>query len=159
METELTIRQAGAEDYDKVREVIAETFAFHQQAMPQFFRPTDTPPPAKQFIEDLLEDGDGALFIAQDREVVGFLTIRMRQAHGQPYLTHTRWAVVDNLGIIAERQRQGIGHRLMEAAQHWARQQGAGRVQLTVWEFNEGAIAFYESLGYETVSRHMWKMP
>jgi ribosomal protein S18 acetylase RimI-like enzyme len=45
----------------------------------------------------------------------------------------------------------------MEAAQEWARQRGARRVQLTVWEFNEGAIAFYESLGYETYSRNMWK--
>jgi ribosomal protein S18 acetylase RimI-like enzyme len=147
----------GAEDYARAREVIADTFVFHQQAVPEFFRATDTPPPTRQFITELIENG-GALFLAQDGEVVvGFLTIRVRQAPDELYLAPVCEAIIDNLGIKTDRRRQGIGQKLMEAAQEWARQQRASRVQLTVWEFNVGAIAFYESLGYETLSRSMWK--
>jgi ribosomal protein S18 acetylase RimI-like enzyme len=43
----------------------------------------------------------------------------------------------------------------MRRAQTWARAQGAGEIELTVYEFNEPAIAFYQSLGYKTVSRRM----
>jgi len=34
---------------------------------------------------------------------------------------------------------------------------GATSVQLTVYEFNQAAIDFYRSLGYETLSRRMRK--
>ena len=36
-------------------------------------------------------------------------------------------------------------------------QQGATEIDLTVFEFNAGAIAFYRSLGYETRTRRMSK--
>ncbi len=158
METIITIRQAGVQDYAWAHDVIADTFAFHQQAVPAFFRATGTPPPTQQFITELLQGG-GALFLAQDGEdVVGFLTIRVRQAPDEPYLQPVFEAIVDNLGVKTNRWRQGIGHKLMEAAHQWAKKHGASRVQLTVWEFNAGAIALYESLGYETFSRKMWKI-
>ena len=35
------------------------------------------------------------------------------------------------------------------------RDRGAGAVELIVWEFNAQAIAFYERLGYATLSRKM----
>jgi len=28
---------------------------------------------------------------------------------------------------------------------------------LNVWEFNEGAFGLYETLGYTTMNRNMWK--
>ena len=43
------------------------------------------------------------------------------------------------------------------AAEAWARNHGAERLHLNVWEFNEGAIAFYEALCYTTFSRNMWR--
>lgn len=146
-----------AEGYDRAQEVIADTFEFHQQAVPEFFRSTNTPPPTKQFITELLESG-GALFFAQDQDsMVGFLTVRVQRTPDEPYVSPGRQAIVDNLGVRADWRRQGIGRKLMEAAHEWARQHGASRVQLSVWEFNAGAIALYESLGYETFSRNMWK--
>jgi GNAT superfamily N-acetyltransferase len=54
-------------------------------------------------------------------------------------------------------QGRGAGRALMNAAEAWAREHGAERLHLNVWEFNEGAIAFYERLGYVTFSRNMWR--
>jgi GNAT superfamily N-acetyltransferase len=45
----------------------------------------------------------------------------------------------------------------MEAAEAWAREHGATRLVLNVWEFNAGALRFYETLGYSAFSRNMWK--
>jgi GNAT superfamily N-acetyltransferase len=45
----------------------------------------------------------------------------------------------------------------MERAHAWALDKGINQIQLNVWEFNEGAIAFYEKLGYTVASRTMWK--
>ncbi len=54
-------------------------------------------------------------------------------------------------------QYHGIGRRLMDEAQAWASARGATSIELNVYEFNEDAIAFYERLGYRTLSRKMSK--
>jgi len=67
-----------------------------------------------------------------------------------------RWCVyVDEIAMTRSYQGQGIGRRLMERADQWAVEQGVNEVWLDVWEANEGAITFYERLGYETVRRRM----
>jgi ribosomal protein S18 acetylase RimI-like enzyme len=41
----------------------------------------------------------------------------------------------------------------MDKIHHWAISKGADDVELNVYEFNQGAIAFYRQLGYETISQ------
>jgi ribosomal protein S18 acetylase RimI-like enzyme len=54
-------------------------------------------------------------------------------------------------------QRRGIGERLMQEAicwvtTHWPE---IKHIELNVFEFNDGAIAFYRRLGFRTISRKM----
>ena len=49
------------------------------------------------------------------------------------------------------------GRGLMDKAHEQAQEKSATSVQLNVYEFNQDAIDFYRSLGYETVSRRMQK--
>ena len=37
----------------------------------------------------------------------------------------------------------------------WAEEQGFGRVELNMWEFNRDALAFYEAAGFRTYRRYM----
>jgi ribosomal protein S18 acetylase RimI-like enzyme len=45
----------------------------------------------------------------------------------------------------------------MDEVRVWAIAKGATAIELNVYEFNETAIAFYERLGYQTLSRKMSK--
>jgi len=56
------------------------------------------------------------------------------------------WLHVTILAVNPERRRTGIGARLLEQAEAWARQRGALGVHLDTIEFQ--ALAFYERLGY-----------
>jgi len=59
---------------------------------------------------------------------------------------------------VAEGWRsQGIGHALMQQAETWAKERGITEVELSVWEFNQRALALYEKLGYRTKRRYMSK--
>lgn len=152
------IRQGTVEDYPQAHEVIAATFVFHQRAAPEQFRETDSPPPTHVWIEELLRDGHGAWLLAEaEEQIVGFLSVRLRQAVHEPFLVPEVRAVVDNLGILPAWQRRGIGRQLMDAAEQWAREHGARRLILSVWEFNAGALEFYEALGYVPFTHNMWK--
>ena len=43
----------------------------------------------------------------------------------------------------------------MATAERWAAERGLHEIELSVWEFNQGAIAFYTELGYVTERRKM----
>ena len=64
-------------------------------------------------------------------------------------------AEVTNLGVARHARRHGIGRALMREAGAWARERGIASMELGVHEFNAGAIAFYEALGFRTVSRRL----
>jgi GNAT superfamily N-acetyltransferase len=145
-------------DYPRAHVVIAETFSFHQQAAPEFFHQSDSPPPTLATIESLLEEDAGAWFLAEHEGlVIGFITAQMRPPAQEPYFVPERRALVQNLGMLSAWRGQGIGRALMEAVEGWAREHGATRLVLNVWEFNTGALRFYETLGYSAFSRNMWK--
>jgi ribosomal protein S18 acetylase RimI-like enzyme len=59
---------------------------------------------------------------------------------------------------VAEPYRgQALGHRLMAAAEDWARQQGLPRISLSVGVHNTLGQKLYESLGYQVETLRMSK--
>lgn len=59
---------------------------------------------------------------------------------------------------VAEAHRgQGLGHRLMETAEEWARQQGLPCISLSVGAGNRLGQKLYESLGFEVETLRMTK--
>lgn len=60
-------------------------------------------------------------------------------------------AYIVTLDVAAPYRRRGLARRLMEETESRARAAGAQEVALHVYTGNAGAIAFYESLGYNRV--------
>lgn len=59
---------------------------------------------------------------------------------------------------VAEPYRsQGLGRRLMQTAEEWARQQGLPRISLSVGAHNTLAQRLYETLGYQVDMLRMTK--
>ena len=72
-----------------------------------------------------------------------------------------RWgALLDNLHVVHDRKRTGVGARLMahSAAAVLDRCPGSG-LYLWVLEMNQSAQAFYDALGGTCVSREPWAAP
>jgi ribosomal protein S18 acetylase RimI-like enzyme len=154
----LTIRPATAQDYDDLCEITAEVDALHREQCPHIFQKPPGPVRERAYILDLLADEDHGLFVAETGgRVAGFLHVIAHDTPPIPILAPRRLAMVDNLAVRRDLRRTGIGRALMDRAQQWAREQGATELELNVFEFNAGAIAFYRSLGYETRTRRMSK--
>ena len=86
---------------------------------------------------------------------MGLIQIRLRDASDIPIMVSRTYATVGTLVVKSGFRRLGVGRALMERGHQWARAKGASQVELGVWEFNKGAKAFYERLGYHTASRKM----
>ena len=106
----------------------------------------------------MLAGPDSTILLAErDDEVLGLLLVLIRPAPELPMMMPRRTGMVDTL-IVAERaRRQGIGHRLMAAAEDWCRQQGCTDLQLTVWDFNTPARDLYAELGYRPLHHRLGK--
>ncbi|MCL5998606.1 MAG: GNAT family N-acetyltransferase [Chloroflexi bacterium] len=150
----LTIREATMRDYDSLCGLYAEVDTLHCDALASIFQLPAGPVRAPDYIRGLLDDTNVGLFVADESgRLAGFIQVLIREA--PPVMVPRRIAVIENVGVRRDCQRAGIGRALMARAHEWAIARGAGRVELNVYEFNRGAIAFYEALGYETLSRKM----
>jgi ribosomal protein S18 acetylase RimI-like enzyme len=153
---EITIRPAKARDYDELCQVIEQVDRLHRENLPHLFQQPAGPVRDPDYLLGVLVDPDHGLFVAEaGGRITGFVHAIIRDTPAIPIVVPRRLAIVDNLCVREGVRRAGIGQALMQRAQTWAQAQGAGEIELTVYEFNEPAIAFYQSLGYKTVSRRM----
>lgn len=155
---EIQIRTATAADYQAFCALCDDLDAQHREALPHLFQKPEGPVRERDYFEGLLADEQVGLFLAETGgNPVGFVHVIVRDTPPIPLLVPQRIAVVDGIAVTPAFQQHGIGRRLMEAAQAWAQAQGATAMELSVYEFNAAAIAFYQELGYQTVSRRMRK--
>jgi diamine N-acetyltransferase len=151
-----SIRPATIDDYDRVALVFDEIDRLHRQALPHIFRATAGPALDRTYFDSVLADPEAAWLVAEhDSEILGFTMVRILQAPDRPALVPRRFAEVDMLVVRADHRRAGVGRALMQHAADWATAHGLREIQLNVWEFNRGAIAFYKELGYVAERRTM----
>jgi ribosomal protein S18 acetylase RimI-like enzyme len=152
----ISIRPATALDYEELCQVIDQADALHRDNLPHLFQQPVGPVRDPVYLLSVMEDPDHGLFVAEaGGQIAGYVHVIIRETPAIPIVVPRRLGVVDNLCVRDGMRRAGIGRALMHRGQQWAHAQGATEMELAVYEFNEPAIAFYQSLGYESVSRRM----
>jgi ribosomal protein S18 acetylase RimI-like enzyme len=154
----VNIRQAAQEDYSALCELFDEIDAYHRDRLPHLFKHPGGPARDLEYFSWLVSDENVGFFVAEiDERLVGLIHALVRDAPDIPILVPRRYAIVDTLVVKSDFQQQGIGKQLMDSIQAWALAKGATCIELSVYEFNQTAISFYEGLGYQTLSRKMSK--
>jgi diamine N-acetyltransferase len=151
------IRPATFDDYEGLCAVILETDHFHDEALPHLFRRYQGAARPHVWLANVLADPGALLLVAEnDGEIVGYLYGLVRETPDVPVLVPRKFLLVDMVGVKEALRGEGVGRALMAEAHRWACERGIRQAELKVYEFNERAIAFYESLGYTMMSRNMW---
>ena len=98
------------------------------------------------------------IFVAEaSGGIIGAIIAGMRQSAEISLLVKRTYISIDNLVVVEEYREQGVGQALMGQVHLWAQKSGVKEIQLTVWDFNQGAIAFYKKLGYQMLHHRMRK--
>lgn len=93
-----------------------------------------------QLRADLAADPDGALLVWVEGEArLG----HVRMSPAGPGVWH-----LGLLTVRTDRQDQGLGRRLLSAAEAWARARGGQRIRMTVVNVRHTLIAWYQRRGY-----------
>jgi GNAT superfamily N-acetyltransferase len=152
------VRPATLKDYVSLSEVFQEADLMHSSALPDLFRPTPGPAGSRAYVAEIIDGENSVIFVAeQNGKLIGAVHVEVHEAPTIPAVTPRRFAVIDTLVVTRPHRRKGVGTTLAGELQRWARAKGVSQIELTIYEFNKSALAFYQKLGFRTASRRLRK--
>ena len=153
----LRIREGNINDYEEIRDLVKEVHLLHVKNRPDIYIDIENPFEKEDF-EEILNSNNTKVLIAQDidnEEIVAYSIIQVMNTRNIQILIQSKFIYIDDLCVKSNYHKQGIGKMLFKYIVNYSKEIGASSIQLNVWEFNEDAIKFYESLGMNTRNRRM----
>ena len=154
MNSHLSVREATAADAPTLARLNFVVQSLHHDAYPnRFHEPDDVR--VEQFYRQLLQpEGDrhGArarswLCVDIEDEAVGYVLAMLRERPDNPFTKAIRWIELDQVAIVDEARGGGAGRLLVSVVIDWAQDLGVELLELSVWDFNEVARAFFGAMG------------
>jgi ribosomal protein S18 acetylase RimI-like enzyme len=133
----MIVRRANPTDLD----VVTNLF----DAYRQFYRLPPDLARARRFIQDRLTRDDAVIFLVeQGDQVLGFTQLYPSLSS----LSTARVWVLNDLFVVPEGRRKGVGEALLERARRHAEETGAAYLELATERGNTDAQRLYERLGW-----------
>jgi ribosomal protein S18 acetylase RimI-like enzyme len=154
----IEVRPATLEDIDALAALWPAVQDKHARANPYYHRPL-TPDAARRLSEGLFaRDGMRVLLCSMAGETVGFVAALLGERPERDATYARRILFVDTIVVKESAQRRGCGKALMDAAVALARDLGASRVELEVWDFNDQARAFFAAQGFDPMFARLTRL-
>lgn len=150
----MEIRKLTASDHDRATELYSDLDELHVQARPDYFvhREKDATYPKDSYLHNLSDPCFLELGAFDGEQLIGFASAALRNNSGM--VKDVKTVFLENIYVSPAYRRRGAAARLFAEVERWAREQGAVRLDLYVWDFNKNAIAMYQALGM-TPQRHV----
>lgn len=153
------IRRANKNDLLAVNRLLFQVLEVHYVLRPDLYRPNTKKYTDKELL-NIFEDDDTPIFVFADERdnVIGYAFCQIKDSSGRPNLVPAKTLYIDDLCVDGSCRRGGVGSQLYEYVCGYAKSIGCKSVTLNVWEGNDGARAFYESMGMFVRSTTMEKI-
>lgn len=160
MTKQTTIRPLAARD-----SMDALTALLHRAYAPLAARGLNFTAAAQTAEQTMRRAAEGQCFVAErDGELVGTVTVSgPYEEDAAPWAVSAPWfrehgtAHFHQFAVAPERQREGLGSRLVATCERWALEHGYRRMALDTAEPAEALCALYQRLGYEDVGHVQWE--
>ena len=151
----LTIRFADEADLDRVNVLRKQVSDLHVAGLPDVFKP-GFPDELRDFLYVIRDDPQKEILVCErEGQICAFAVLHAVQRPENPFKFEQKLLDIDEFGVDENCRRQGIASAMIAWIRDWAREQGFQRLELNMWEFNRGALAFYEAAGFSTYRRYM----
>ncbi len=150
--SDIAVRDAVPGDGDEIVRLMVEMKAHHHAFNPHEARFRPEPGAVEEFVAKTLADPDVTVLVADGEDrLLAFAQFRLVEK------SWGRSCEVDLVSVDEAHRGRGLGTRIMEAVEGRARASGAAGVRLAVSLGNDGALRFYERIGYAQSSVRLGK--
>ena len=154
---DIVIREAVISDYEDLCEVYSELDEQHRLNHPELFMKSEDYGRAKEYISEIIDDNNKALFVADvDSKVVAFAECYIQKSTNFPVIKKREWVQLDGVAVKRENQDCHIGSLLLRKVAEWANCKEVKRIELKVYSFNTSADEFYSRKGFKDLSKVMY---
>ena len=142
------IRRAVNEDLAGINKLLRQVLMVHHNGRPDLFKPN-----VKKYNDEellgIIADDSRPVFVAVDgdNKVMGYAFCIFQVTDGDNVRTDMKTLYIDDLCVDESLRGKHIGKALYEYAVEFARKNDCYNVTLNVWECNENARRFYDSMG------------
>ncbi|MBN1273454.1 MAG: GNAT family N-acetyltransferase [Candidatus Aminicenantes bacterium] len=145
----MKISEAILDDAESIARIQAVVHNMHVGNIAWYFKKVDD----HRFVEAMrkvIQRTETYAIVAKiDEEIVGYAVCFIRDVPESAFIKENRYLYLEQIGVHPLFRRRGIGRELIKAILEYARQKSLGRVVLDTWEFNEEALRFFQSMGFE----------
>ncbi|RSK26577.1 GNAT family N-acetyltransferase [Bacillus sp. HMF5848] len=149
------LREATKRDYEDVHRLQKQVHEIHTEARPDHYRMADITLD-RIYYEKLTEDENAKVFILEsENEPIAYTILTIKQPKDRPITIPKKVVFIEGFGVDSNWRGKRIGKTLFQEILNFAKEIKADTLELGVWEFNESAIKFYESMKLKTKMRRM----
>ena len=151
----MQVRLAQEADKPAINELRRQVKLLHTAGNPVFFAP-GFPQELADYLNVIFMQENGDVVVAEmNGHIVGYACLTYVERPGSVFRNPLKYCDIDELGVDERFRRQGVGRAMIHFIRERAAERGFPRIELNMWEFNEDALKFYESLGFRTYRRYM----
>ena len=151
----MTVRFAEYEELGKVNELRKQVNDLHVDGKPEVFK-AGFAEELRELVYAVYRDPRRRIVVCEDGGTLcGYAILNHVTREENPFMFVRDYLDVDEFGVDTAHRRQGIATAMIAFIRDWAAMEGFDRIELNMWEFNEGALAFYEAVGFSTYRRYM----
>lgn len=143
----MTIRTLSDADYSAVLALYEELDRIHWQNRPDYFGKRECSFPKNAYNETLKDPACLMLGAFEEEVLLSITGATFRNKSGM--IEGIPTACLDNIYVRPDARGRGIATALFRAVEEWAKQKGAVRLDLHVWDFNRDAMALYRAMGMD----------
>lgn len=149
------IRFAKREELERVNQIRKQVNDLHSNGRPDICK-KDFSKVLQDEIYNLWDSDNSDVLVAiRDQIICGFASVEYIDKPSSPYMNARRYYHIKEFGVDEKFRRQKIATELFEFIKKQAKEREFEKLELDVFEFNEGAVKFYESVGFNTYRRYM----
>lgn len=141
------IRNLTKEDYFDVFELEKQVHREQYSKRPDLYNDVSNLFP-REYYNSIIENRNNiAMGIECDNKIVAIIISEVKETSNIPVIKKRKYCYIDDIVVDENYRRKGYAKRLFDELKEKLKDLSISDIELTVWPFNKGAIAFYESIG------------
>ena len=142
------IRKAEKKDIPGLINLLYQADAVHNGIRPDLFK-SNTPKYDEQDLEHILEEDNKPIFVYDDGKIVGHAFCQITEVRNHRLLQDIKTLYIDDICVDEAVRGKHVGKALYEFVRDYAKSIGCYNITINVWEGNDPAQRFYQSMGMQ----------